>query len=202
MTPGGRATAILLIVLPAWVPSLTAASAQVRAPSCGNRKYCTQMIDCAEAYYQFAVCGDTARDGDGDGIPCENVCGKTLEIMHERLRAQGHDGSGDGQGLLQVPSAVEFSCTPRKTCGQMVSCEEAEFQLRECGNRRLDGNHDGIPCNACAGSVSNFVENAIRPAVAGRTAVRSNAFSGLFDLLTRCDLRNGGCCRLLRLSGR
>lgn len=146
--PGGRAISILLMVLLAWVALLATASAQERVLSCATGKYCAQMIDCAEAYYQFAVCGDKARDGDGDGIPCENVCGKTLEIMHERLRAQGYDGSGDGQRLLQAPSAVEFSCTPRKTCGQMVSCEEAEFQLRECGNRRLDGNNDGIPCNA------------------------------------------------------
>jgi hypothetical protein len=29
----------------------------------------------------------TARDGDNDGIPCENLCGKTLKQMNDRLEA-------------------------------------------------------------------------------------------------------------------
>jgi len=41
----------------------------------------------------------------------------------------------------------KFSCTPKKTCGKMESCEEAYFHLEECGNTRLDGNNDGVPCN-------------------------------------------------------
>ena len=39
-----------------------------------------------------------------------------------------------------------FSCSPRKTCGQMTSCAEAEYHLRQCGNARLDGDSDGVPC--------------------------------------------------------
>lgn len=139
--------AILFLALPAWWASSLQVGAQTRELSCGARKYCKAMIDCAEAYHQFAVCGDTARDGDGDGIPCENVCGKTKDIMLQRLRAQGYDATDSAQGLLRAPKTVEFSCSPRKSCGQMVSCEEALFQLNRCGNRKLDGNGDGIPCN-------------------------------------------------------
>ena len=45
-----------------------------------------------------------------------------------------------------------FSCSPRKTCSQMVSCAEAQHHLTVCGNRQLDGNSNGVPCeDICAG---------------------------------------------------
>ncbi|MCM2317822.1 MAG: excalibur calcium-binding domain-containing protein [Pseudomonas sp.] len=30
----------------------------------------------------------------------------------------------------------------------MSSCEEARFHLQQCGNSRLDGNSDGVPCES------------------------------------------------------
>jgi len=42
---------------------------------CGNKRFCKDMSDCAEARYYLTACGLTKLDGDGDGIPCENVCG-------------------------------------------------------------------------------------------------------------------------------
>ncbi|WP_286009770.1 endonuclease [Salinicola avicenniae] len=44
--------------------------------------------------------------------------------------------------------AEGFSCSPRKSCGQMRSCEEARYHLEQCGNGRLDGDGDGTPCEA------------------------------------------------------
>lgn len=41
-----------------------------------------------------------------------------------------------------------FSCDTRKTCGQMSSCEEAYYHLLQCGNGRLDGDNDGVPCES------------------------------------------------------
>ena len=41
-----------------------------------------------------------------------------------------------------------FSCGKLKSCGQMSGCAEARFQLRQCGNPRIDGDGDGIPCEA------------------------------------------------------
>lgn len=41
-----------------------------------------------------------------------------------------------------------FSCSPRKTCGQMSSCAEARYHLETCGNGRLDRDNDGIPCES------------------------------------------------------
>lgn len=42
--------------------------------------------------------------------------------------------------------APTFSCGAKTTCGQMSSCAEARYYLTQCGLTRLDGNHDGIPC--------------------------------------------------------
>ncbi|MDO8620965.1 MAG: excalibur calcium-binding domain-containing protein [Candidatus Levybacteria bacterium] len=42
--------------------------------TCNCAKTCTQISTCAEAYYQLDNCGCSIRDGDNDGIPCENLC--------------------------------------------------------------------------------------------------------------------------------
>jgi hypothetical protein len=41
---------------------------------CDCSKTCTQIRSCKEAYYQLEVCRCNKRDGDSDGIPCENLC--------------------------------------------------------------------------------------------------------------------------------
>ena len=41
-----------------------------------------------------------------------------------------------------------FTCGSKVFCREMVSCEEARFYLRSCGLTRLDGDKDGIPCEA------------------------------------------------------
>ncbi|WP_377513110.1 excalibur calcium-binding domain-containing protein [Octadecabacter sp. R77987] len=47
----------------------------VQAFNCSNTT-CTQIRSCEEACYKLRVCGHTRRDGDGDGIPCENLCSR------------------------------------------------------------------------------------------------------------------------------
>lgn len=42
--------------------------------SCSIEKTCPQMRSCEEAYYHLNVCGFKKRDGDNDGIPCEDIC--------------------------------------------------------------------------------------------------------------------------------
>lgn len=39
-----------------------------------------------------------------------------------------------------------FSCDTKKTCSQMTNCAEAKFQLKTCGNTKIDGDGDGKPC--------------------------------------------------------
>lgn len=52
-----------------------------------------------------------------------------------------------------VETAQSWSCQPRKTCGKIGSCEEAEYYLHNCSwGGRLDGDNDGAPCETLCGS--------------------------------------------------
>lgn len=57
---------------------------------------------------------------------------------------------GDDAGLSRTRLA--YACDGRHLCRQMRSCEEAYYFLRTCGVSRLDGDHDGIPCESLCGS--------------------------------------------------
>ena len=48
-------------------------------------------------------------------------------------------------GQPQLPKRT-FKCDGRTYCSQMTSCEEAIFFLRNCPGVKMDGNHDGVPC--------------------------------------------------------
>ena len=61
--------------LPSEHPLLAPLFQPVQAYDC-SRKTCGQIASCEEACYKLTVCGDTARDGDNDGIPCENLCSR------------------------------------------------------------------------------------------------------------------------------
>ncbi|MET0027607.1 MAG: cold shock domain-containing protein [Candidatus Thiodiazotropha sp.] len=43
-------------------------------------------------------------------------------------------------------SKSKFECDGRQHCSQMTSRAEAEFFLANCPNTKMDGDHDGIPC--------------------------------------------------------
>ena len=46
----------------------------------------------------------------------------------------------------EVPATSPFKCDGRTHCSQMTSCAEATFFLRNCPGVKMDGNHDGVPC--------------------------------------------------------
>lgn len=60
---GGRASAAAI-----------ASAASTSSFTCGRKTYCREMTSCAEARFYLTRCGLTRIDGDGDGIPCENIC--------------------------------------------------------------------------------------------------------------------------------
>ena len=47
---------------------------------------------------------------------------------------------------LFAKSQPKFKCDGRQYCTQMRSCAEAKFFIRNCPNTKMDGDHDGIPC--------------------------------------------------------
>lgn len=55
-------------------PAKPPALARKSAGRCGEKRFCKEMTDCAEARYFLNVCGVKQLDGDGDGRPCESLC--------------------------------------------------------------------------------------------------------------------------------
>jgi endonuclease YncB( thermonuclease family) len=57
------------------VPRKHPASSAIYDPVCGHKKHCSQMSSCDEANLYFIRCGESALDGNRDGVPCESLCG-------------------------------------------------------------------------------------------------------------------------------
>ena len=69
--------------VPPWVWRRTASeraaavrSAPLIVPTveCGTKRYCREMESCAEALGYLRQCEVDTIDGDGDGMPCEQLC--------------------------------------------------------------------------------------------------------------------------------
>jgi micrococcal nuclease len=43
---------------------------------CGHKRHCAQMASCEEARFYLHSCGVRSLDSNGDGEPCERLCGK------------------------------------------------------------------------------------------------------------------------------
>ena len=72
-----------------WRKTHLSKSHATKAPStahvnaaCGKKHLCSQMISCEEAKIYFLQCGVKSLDGNGDGVPCENLCGAERFKLH------------------------------------------------------------------------------------------------------------------------
>lgn len=117
---------------------------------CVKKRRCKEMHDCEEAISYFQRCGSpTPKSGD---IPCiSTVCRQGFHGWEARLKLNtALDKSW--QAPLEVYGALPFlpNCHPKKYCKQMSTCAEARFRLTICGDKRLDADDDGVPCeNVC-----------------------------------------------------
>lgn len=80
-----------------------------------------------------------------EGIRCEKIVPTdgSLTVVPSLVLAEKVSGRSAGKENEQVPV---YRCDGRIYCSQMSSCEEAKFFLKNCPNVKMDGNHDGIPC--------------------------------------------------------
>ena len=120
----------------AVMSSVTPIAVRTAAGACGGKRTCGEMTDCAEAAHYLTDCGRRRLDGDGDGIPCESLCGKGQATFERRLGAQSTRG---------LVSPVH-ECGAKRVCAEMNDCAEARFYLERCGVGSLDRNGDGTPC--------------------------------------------------------
>ncbi|MBH0236916.1 excalibur calcium-binding domain-containing protein [Methylobrevis albus] len=134
--PKARSSVRIVLALAATMAQAVPAAAQ----KCSANHTCRDFSTCADALADFRLCRRTDLDRDGDGIPCETLCGGDAAAFGLRQAAPAPGGFG------LIDAGGGFSCRPRKTCGQMASCDEARYHLESCGNRRLDRDRDGTPC--------------------------------------------------------
>ncbi|WP_083608571.1 excalibur calcium-binding domain-containing protein [Psychrobacter sp. Rd 27.2] len=84
----------------------------------------------------FALSSNAAIKTVENPFQSNTVLKESVEVDHP-LFAKGAGGS-------------QCKSLPR-TCGQMASCEQAKLALK-CGNKRLDRDKDGVPCESiCPG---------------------------------------------------
>lgn len=58
-------------------PRVQAAPQKRKNGACGSKYYCKEMTSCQEAMHYLNNCGLSRLDGDGDGVPCESICGSS-----------------------------------------------------------------------------------------------------------------------------
>ena len=89
-------------------------------------------------------------------VPHGTICKKT-EVVKRSVTVvpsekysttkSGSTSSSNSTGK-KSNSVSRFKCDGRTFCSQMTSCQEAKFFLKNCPNTKMDGNNDGIPCEA------------------------------------------------------
>lgn len=65
-------TSATIRVLPTSAPAVQQQSQSNYQCNCSIS--CKMISSCDEAYYQLNICGCSVRDGDHDGVPCEEIC--------------------------------------------------------------------------------------------------------------------------------
>jgi hypothetical protein len=58
-----------------YTPAPQAVRRKPERQQCGGKRTCGEMNGCAEANFYLDECGVSRLDGDGDGVPCESICG-------------------------------------------------------------------------------------------------------------------------------
>jgi cold shock CspA family protein len=48
--------------------------------------------------------------------------------------------------MTAPPASPDYRCDGRQHCSQMRSCAEATWFVRNCPDTKMDGDHDGLPC--------------------------------------------------------
>ncbi len=98
--------------------------------------------------------GDTAQTNQPQSSEAtvDNCCFIGWQCNSEDDWKQGYRAFQENQcersSQPTQSSQQNYSCNCSKTCGQMSSCNEAYFQLNNCGCGRRDGDNDGIPCES------------------------------------------------------
>lgn len=111
---------------------------EVIAPSCVKEeevsRSCTECNKAVVIYYNEDC---TTYELIVDDSSCTSLCPKVEPPSPVYIAPTP---------IFTPPSAPAYVCNCNKTCPQMASCDEAYFQLNNCGCNKRDNDNDGIPC--------------------------------------------------------
>ena len=83
----------------------------------------------------------------------------SIQVLNEaeKKRREAAEAAGPEKLAPTAPTVATqpsgFSCDGRKFCSQMKSCAEAKYFLANCPGVKMDGDKNGVPCEAqwCSG---------------------------------------------------
>ena len=76
----------------------------------------------------------------------KNLASRPEQIQAGRLPLRAPAEQENARPAAASNQAPVFKCDGRTHCSQMRSYEEAVFFIRNCPGTKMDGNHDGVPC--------------------------------------------------------
>ncbi len=73
---------------------------------------------------------------------------KVLLLLYLVTRLFSSDSDYEEENIdIQYYEGIDaYQCDGRAHCSQMSSCEEAVYFINNCPNTKMDGDHDGVPC--------------------------------------------------------
>ena len=106
--------------------------------ACNSRTITSQKYDCS-----------TSQEITTDGA-CSSLCPAPKPVTEQKVTPQASSPT-QTQKVVTVSNAStseDYSCNCKKTCAQMSSCKEAQYQLNTCGCSARDGDDDGVACDS------------------------------------------------------
>ena len=102
----------------------------------------------AVAYRQYS--SDYIADENRAHEAQKGVWRTTFDMPWEwRRGARISEDSHEIPEMLQRLVQGSYFCSPRRTCSQIESCQEARWYLENCSwGGRLDRDSDGVPCES------------------------------------------------------
>jgi micrococcal nuclease len=108
------------------------------------RQYPTKLLAKFNGFEQYAREHNLGLWGS---CPVQGAATKPTAPPHRRSTTS-RAATGTSMAPVTQAATGSLTCAGKTTCGQMTSCTEAQFYLRSCGVSSLDGDHDGVPCEA------------------------------------------------------
>lgn len=74
-------------------------------------------------------------------LAAEEAASEESEYEEESLQPEAEEPRAS-----KPESRTSYTCDGRQHCSEMHSCQEARWFLQHCSGMKMDGDHDGIPC--------------------------------------------------------